>query len=56
MTIRCPEPLADRIEDARTGSGLTNNDFVVGLLERAMDAGLLPAIQPADQERLPLSA
>jgi hypothetical protein len=56
MTVRCPEHLADAIEEIRAGSGLTNNDFIVGLIEQAMEAGIRPAAVPAAQERLPLTA
>jgi len=56
MTVRCPEPLADAIEAVRVESGLTTNDLVVALIERAMAAGLLPAAEHADQDRLPLTA
>ncbi|MGH3205915.1 MAG: hypothetical protein ACRDP5_28270 [Streptosporangiaceae bacterium] len=56
MTVRCPEPLAEAIDAARAGSGLTNNDFILGLIEMAMEAGLCPAAAPASQDRLPLSA
>ena len=56
MTVRCPEQLAEEIEAARAGSGLTNNDFIIGLIEAAMNAGLSPAGAAASQERLPLTA
>ncbi len=56
MTVRCPEPLAEAIETARAGSGLTTNDFVVEMLARAAAAGLFPATADAVQERLPLTA
>jgi len=56
MTVRCPEPLADAIEAARLESGLTTNDLVVCLVERAIEAGLVPVAASAGQERLPLSA
>jgi hypothetical protein len=56
LTVRCPEPLVVAIESARSETDLTTNDFVVGLIERAMEAGLLPVTQSAGQDRLPLSA
>jgi len=56
MTIRCPEQLADAIEASRARSGLTTNDFVVGLVEQALAAGLEPVAKPAGQARLPLTA
>jgi hypothetical protein len=56
MTVRCPEPLADAIEEVRAGTGLTTNDLIVGLLEKALSAGLSPVTPAVAQERLPLSA
>ena len=56
MTIRFPEQLADAIEASRAGSGLTTNDFVVGLVGQALAAGLAPAALQAGQDRLPLTA
>jgi hypothetical protein len=56
MTVRCPAPLAVAIDAAREGSGLTNNDFIVGLIEKALEAGIRPASAPAGQDRLPLTA
>jgi predicted HicB family RNase H-like nuclease len=56
MTVRCPEPLAEAIETARAGSGLTTNDFVVGMLAKAAAAGLFPAAGEAGQDCLPLTA
>ena len=54
--LRIPEPLHEALETARAGSGMTANDFCIGLIEQAMAAGLLPAGQPASQDRLPLTA
>jgi hypothetical protein len=56
MTVRCPEQLADAIDEVRAGSGLTTNDFIVGLIEKALAAGLSPVTPGAAQDRLPLSA
>lgn len=56
MTIRCPEQLAEAIESGRAKSGLTTNDFIVGLVEKALAAGLLPSAQAEGQDRLPLTA
>jgi hypothetical protein len=56
MTVRAPEALAETIETARDGSGLSINDFIVGMLQLATDAGLYPSASSEDQDRLPLSA
>jgi hypothetical protein len=56
LTVRCAEPLVVAIESARADSGLTTNDFVVGLIEKALAAGLLPSAEAPGQDRLPLSA
>jgi predicted HicB family RNase H-like nuclease len=54
--IRIPDPLHEAMEAARAESGLTVNDFAIGLIEQALTAGLLPAGQAHGQDRLPLSA
>jgi hypothetical protein len=52
VTVRFPEHLADAIEEARVRSGLTTNDLIVTLTEKAMAAGL----SPAAHDQLPLTA
>jgi hypothetical protein len=54
--LRIPEPLHEALEEARAESGLTTNDFCIGLIERAMAAGLLPSGEAPGQDRLPLTA
>jgi predicted HicB family RNase H-like nuclease len=54
--LRVPDPLHEAIEAARAASGLTLNDFVIGLAEAALTAGLLPSGEAQGQDRLPLSA
>lgn len=54
--LRVPDPLHEAIEEARAASGLTLNDFVIGLAEAALTAGLVPSGEAPGQDRLPLSA
>lgn len=54
--LRVPDPLHAEIEEARAASGLSINDFVIGLAEAALAAGLLPSGEAPGQDRLPLSA
>jgi predicted HicB family RNase H-like nuclease len=54
--IRVPDPLHAAIEEARASSGLNLNDFVIGLAEAALAAGLVPSGESPGQDRLPLSA
>ena len=54
--LRIPEPLHEELESARAESGLTANDFCIGLIEQAMAAGLLPSGEAQGQDRLPLTA
>jgi hypothetical protein len=54
--LRVPDPLHEAIEEARATSGLSINDFVIGLAEAALSAGLLPSGEAPGQDRLPLSA
>jgi predicted HicB family RNase H-like nuclease len=54
--IRVPDPLHAAIEEARAASGLSINDFVIGLAEAALSAGLVPTCEAPGQDRLPLSA
>lgn len=56
LGIRVPAALHEAMEEARAESGLTANDFAIGLIEQAMAAGLLPSGQAPGQQRLPLSA
>jgi len=55
LTVRCPEALAEVIEEGRAAAGMATNDYVVELLRLATEAGLTPVAE-AGQERLPLSA
>jgi hypothetical protein len=54
--LRLPDQLHEAVEEARAESGLTTNDFCIGLIQRAMEAGLIPSAQAPGQDRLPLSA
>jgi predicted HicB family RNase H-like nuclease len=54
--LRIPEADHTEIEEARAQSGLSVNDFCIGLIMQAMDAGLIPSGQAPGQDRLPLSA
>lgn len=54
--LRIPDQLNEELEAARAESGLTINDFCIGLIEQAMAAGLLPSGEAPGQDRLPLSA
>jgi hypothetical protein len=54
--LRLPDQLHEAVEEARAESGLTTNDFCIGLIQRAMEAGLIPSAQTPGQDRLPLSA
>jgi predicted HicB family RNase H-like nuclease len=54
--LRVPDPLHEAIEEARAASGLSINDFVIGLAEAALAAGLVPSGHAPGQDRLPLSA
>jgi hypothetical protein len=53
FTLRCDEPLANRIERAAADAEMETNAYLVELLRLATEAGLVPA---SAQERLPLSA
>ena len=51
MTFQIPETLFQERETARTGRKLTQREFVLGLIEEALDAAERQADSPEPEER-----
>jgi hypothetical protein len=57
LTVRFPKPLRAAIENAREGTGYDGaGEYVVAIVERALEAGLFPTAESGGQDQLPISA